>query len=119
VLVVLRFAVADEQAFVAEAHEALRVLAERPGYRSGQLGRAYDEPTAWCLVTEWDSVGAYRRALGAYDVNMTATPLLGRALPEASAFEPLATAEPGGPVASLDSDRRAGPSGDGSIASRP
>ena len=28
----------------------------------------------WCLVTEWESVGAYRRALGGFDVKITAVP---------------------------------------------
>lgn len=115
----LRFAVDDEPAFLTEARQALEVLAARAGYRSGQLCRAYDEPRVWCLVSEWESVGAYRRALGAYEVKMTATRLLGRALPEASAFETLATAGPGGPVTSIDSDRAAGSGGAGSIASRP
>jgi len=114
VLVVLRFEVADEVEFLTAAGDALEVLAARPGYRRGQLGRAYDDPAVWCLVTEWESVGAYRRALSAYEVKLRATPLLARALPEASAFEPLATAEPGGSVTVANSDRA-----DGSIASRP
>ncbi len=113
-LVALRFEVADDVEFLTAAGEALEVLAARPGYRRGQLGRAYDDPSVWCLVTEWESVGTYRRALSAYEVKLRATPLLARALPEASAFEPLAIAEPGGPVTVADSDRA-----DGSIPSRP
>ena len=93
------------------ATEALGALAARAGYRSRTLARAYDEPDLWCLLTEWESVGAYRRALGSYEVKCRRTPLLARALPEPSAFEPLATAEPGAPVRSRGSDR--------SIASRP
>jgi quinol monooxygenase YgiN len=113
VLVVLRFAVDDaEQEFLQAGQEALAALAERPGYLRGQLARAYDDPTVWCLHTEWESVGAYRRALGAYDVKLRATQLLGRARPEESAFEPLVTAEPGQPVRTVDSDRSG-------IASRP
>ncbi len=108
----MRFAVGDEPGFLPSAHEALEALAARPGYRSGSLARAYDDEAVWCLVTEWESVGAYRRALGAYDVKVRATPLLSRALPEASAFEPLATAVPGGTVQIIDSDRSR-------IASRP
>jgi hypothetical protein len=73
----------------------------------GQLARAYDDPTSWCLVVEWESVGAYRRALSSYDVKLHATALLARAGPEASAFEPLLTAEPGGPPVFTDSDRAA------------
>lgn len=119
----------DESTFLDEARQALAVLADRPGYRSGKLCRAYDEPTSWCLITEWESVGAYRRALGSYDVKATASPLLGRALPEASAFEPLVTARHGEPVVNAVSDRGGGrfrdefrdepPAGTDSIASRP
>jgi hypothetical protein len=112
VLVVLRFAVAEgeEATFLAAAHEALYALARRPGYLDGTLGRAYDDPRAWCLVTTWESVGAYRRALSAYEVKMRGTPLLARALAEPSAFEPLARARPGGPVSTGTSDRAEIPS---------
>jgi hypothetical protein len=112
VLVVLRFAVGDGELdeFQGAAHEAMDALAQRPGYLTGTLARAYDDPAAWCLVTTWESVGDYRRALGAYDVKLRGTPLLARALPEASAFEPLADAPPGGPVSSGVSDRSEIPS---------
>jgi heme oxygenase (mycobilin-producing) len=106
VLVVLRF-VSPGEGFAAEAAPALAALAARPGYVRGQLTRAYDDPTAWCLVIEWESVGAYRRALSSYEVKLHATPVLARAVPEASAFEPLLTAEPGGPPVFADSDRAA------------
>ena len=110
-LVVNRFVVAEEAAggFTERAHAALGALAARPGYRSGQLARGLDDPTAWCLVTEWESVGAYRRALGAFDVRIHATPLLAESLDEPSAFEPLASAEPGGAVTSRSSDRATDP----------
>jgi hypothetical protein len=104
-LVVLRFTVEPDEEFTEFAREGLAALAARPGYVRGQIGRAFDDPSVWCLVTEWESVGAYRRALGAYDVKMYATPLLARGLPEASAFEPLLTAAPGGQVTSRTSDR--------------
>ncbi len=76
--------------FLAAAQEALALLAARPGFRSGQIARSYDQPGLWCLVTEWESVGAYRRAMGSYEVRAGATPLLSSALPEPSAYEPLA-----------------------------
>jgi hypothetical protein len=53
-------------------------------------------PAHWTLVTEWESVGAYRRALGGFDVKVHATPLLSESLDEPSGFETLASAEPGG-----------------------
>jgi heme oxygenase (mycobilin-producing) len=110
VLVINRFVV-DEQPgdFVERAHAALTVLAEQPGYLSGRLSRSLDEPSHWCLVTEWESVGTYRRALGAYDVKVHATPLLAESVDEPSAYEDLATAGPGGAVATRTSDRAAEP----------
>jgi hypothetical protein len=105
VLVTLRFTVSDVDRFTAEAAEALAALSACPGYERGQLGQAYDDSAQWSLVTEWSSVGAYRRALGSYDVKMRATQLLSRAVPEASAFEVRASAEPGGPVTGRGSDR--------------
>jgi heme oxygenase (mycobilin-producing) len=107
VLVVLRFEAADD-AFLARARDALELLAARPGFQRGQISRAYDQPDLWCLVTEWESVGAYRRAIGSYEVKAGATALLSQAMPEPSAFEPLATADPGAPVRLRDSDRSIG-----------
>ncbi len=86
-LAVLRFEAADGEAFLADARAVLALLAGRPGFRCGRVARAYDQPDLWCLVTEWDSVGSYRRAMGSYEVKAGATPLLSRALPEPSAYE--------------------------------
>jgi hypothetical protein len=88
VLAVLRFEIPDDAGtFVADARAALALLAARPGFRSGRLGRACDQPQLWCLVMEWESVGSYRRAMGSYEVKAGATPLLSRALPEPSAYD--------------------------------
>ena len=77
-LVVSRFAVAESEAggFARSARAALEALAARPGFRRGHAGRSVDDPAEWVLVTEWDGVGAYRRALSAYEVKLAATPLL-------------------------------------------
>ena len=109
-LVFNRFVVSPEsgdgvEAFVSRAHAALEALAARPGYVRGELTRSLDEPASWCLVTEWANVGAYRRALGAFEVKMTATPLLAESLYEPVAYETLAVAAPGGPVEPRTSDR--------------
>jgi heme oxygenase (mycobilin-producing) len=109
-LVLNRFVVDEDAAepFTERAHAALAALAACAGYRSGRLTRAFDEPEYWCLVTEWESVGSYRRALGAYDVKVTATPLLAESLNEPSAYETLAEAAPGGEVRTTASDRAPG-----------
>ena len=88
-IVVNRFRVpADQQEqFRADLQAAREVLAGRPGHVSGRIGRNADDPELWVLTTEWESVGAYRRALSAYDVKLTAVPVLGRALEEPSAYE--------------------------------
>ena len=98
----------DPAAFVDRAHAALGALAARPGYLRGELTRSLDEPEHWCLVTEWESVGAYRRALGGFDVKVTATPLLAESLMEPCAYETLALAVPGGEVETRSSDRATG-----------
>jgi quinol monooxygenase YgiN len=91
VLVTTRFRIpeADGEAFLADAQRAVQALAARPGFRHGRVGRAVEDPQAWVVHTEWDGVGAYRRALSAYDVKVYAAPLLGRALDEPSAYEVL------------------------------
>ena len=90
-LVTTRFRIseADGADFLVEAQRALEALAARPGFRQGRVGRAVEDPEAWVVHSEWDGVGAYRRALSAYDVKVYAAPLLGRAIAEASAYEVL------------------------------
>jgi quinol monooxygenase YgiN len=94
VLVVNRFRVPvdDGPAFLADLQDALAALAERPGHLDGTIGRNLDDPTLWVLSTRWEHVGAYRRALSAYDVKLRAVPLLSRAVDEPSAYE---VVEPG------------------------
>jgi quinol monooxygenase YgiN len=94
VLVVSRFRVStvDADAFRREMEIAHEALAARPGYQRGTLGRNVDDPELWVLSTQWEHVGAYRRALSSYDVKLHAVPLLSRALDEPSAYE---VVEPG------------------------
>lgn len=107
---VSRFAVAEPDGadFAEQARTALAALAARPGFRRGRVGRSVDEPTEWTLVTEWDGVGAYRRALSAYEVKLHATPLLAQARDEPGAYEVLMAADgPGAEVTAAASDRAA------------
>ena len=90
---------------VERAGAALAALAVRPGYLRGTLARSADNKSQWMLVTEWASVGAYRRALGDYQVKLHATPLLAEALDLPSAFEPLLDVAPGGAATTRVSDR--------------
>jgi heme oxygenase (mycobilin-producing) len=106
VLVVSRFTVppAEGPRFAELAQAALGALAACPGFRRGSAGRSVDDPAEWVLVSDWDGVGSYRRALGTYEVKLAATPLLAQARDEAGAFEELVTAGPGG-VVTGSSDR--------------
>lgn len=75
--------------FLAAARAALSVLAGRPGFRDGTLGRATDQADLWVLTTRWRDVGSYRRALSGYDAKLVVVPLLSTAVDEPSAFEVL------------------------------
>jgi quinol monooxygenase YgiN len=94
VIVVNRFRVPEnEQATFRDDLERTRqALVAQRGYVAGWVGRNLDDPELWVLTTEWDGVGAYRRALSAYDVKLAAVPTLSRAIDEPSAYE---TVEPG------------------------
>ncbi|HEX6921299.1 MAG TPA: antibiotic biosynthesis monooxygenase family protein [Actinomycetes bacterium] len=89
VLVISRYRVSDDdfRSFLEDARAALEALSAQPGFRRGHVGRATDDPGLWVLSSEWESVGAYRRALSAYDVKTRAVPVMYRALDEPSAFE--------------------------------
>ena len=93
-LVVNRFRVPESEGerFRAEVAEAHAALSEQAGYLHGSIGRNVDDPTLWVLTSTWEHVGAYRRALSAYDVKLYAVPVLGRAIEEPSAYEAV---EPG------------------------
>jgi hypothetical protein len=91
----------------AAGRRALTALAQRPGYLRGSLGRSTDDETAWVLVTEWENVGSYRRALGNFDVRMQAAPVLAGASDLPGAFEVLVDVAPGGVAVAHRSDRSA------------
>jgi quinol monooxygenase YgiN len=99
-LVVTRYRVAENEAtaFRERARTALLALTQRPGCLSAHLSRAVDDPTLWTLTTTWTSVGDYRRALSAYEVKVSAVPLLSLAIDEPTAFEDLLVWMPAGGV---------------------
>lgn len=88
-LVISRFRYDDDLAERAQAEleSCVQQFALRPGYVSGTVGRALDDPTLWVLTMTWEHVGAYRRALSSYEIKMHVVPLLSYALDEPSAYE--------------------------------
>jgi hypothetical protein len=66
---------------------ALAILAAKPGWIGGDVGRNVDDPSLWVLTTRWENVGSYRRALGSYEGKMHIQPLMVHAVDEPSAYE--------------------------------
>jgi heme-degrading monooxygenase HmoA len=64
----------------------LAALSARPGFRDGELGRSADDPALWALVTRWDGVGSYRRALSAAEVKIAGAPVWVHALDEPGVY---------------------------------
>lgn len=65
----------DGEALAAAVQPLLAALAARPGFQDGELGRSADDPSLYALLTRWDGVGAYRRALSAAEVKITGAPV--------------------------------------------
>ncbi|MGY2067956.1 antibiotic biosynthesis monooxygenase family protein [Blastococcus sp. SYSU DS0619] len=82
----LRVAEADAPALADEVARLLAALATRPGFRDGELGRAADDPALWALVTRWDGVGSYRRALSAAEVKIAGAPVWVHAVDEPGVY---------------------------------
>jgi hypothetical protein len=78
----------DGEALQAAVATLLAALAERPGFRDGELGRSADDPGLWALVTRWDGVGSYRRGLSAAAVKIAGAPVWVHALDEPGVYLP-------------------------------
>ncbi len=89
VIVISRFRVSDAERpdFLTAADDALAALTAQDGCLAADLAQATDDPHLLLLRTEWAGIGAYRRALSAFDVKVRAVPLLSTCLDEPSAFE--------------------------------
>ena len=83
-----RFRVADAAAsgFEARAEAAASFFRTRPGCVSAEVLRNLDDPDLWGLLSRWENVGSYRRALQGYESKMVVVPLLSEALDEPSAY---------------------------------
>ena len=66
---------------------ALSAFSDCPGYVSGEIGQNLDDPTLWTLVTHWQNVGSYRRALSSNRAKLEAIPVLALAIDEPGAYE--------------------------------
>lgn len=82
----LRVREEDAEELAATVATLLDALAVRPGFVSGELGRSADDPALWALLTRWDGVGSYRRALGAAEVKIAGAPVWVHALDEPGVY---------------------------------
>ena len=88
-LAIARFSTPLAQAaeFEAQLSVALDAFSACAGFINGEFGQNLDETTLWSLVTHWENVGSYRRALSNLNVKMNAIPLLAQAIDEPGANE--------------------------------
>jgi len=78
---------AESAAFAIDAKTAFEALASCAGFIDGEYGQNLDQSTLWAIVTRWENVGSYRRALSAMRTKLEAIPLLARAIDEPGAYE--------------------------------
>jgi len=88
VFAVTRFRATGDDAteLAAAVTPLLAALGGRPGFLGGELGQAADDPELWALVTHWDGVGSYRRALSNADVKISGAPVWVHALDEPGVY---------------------------------
>ena len=90
----------SEAELFTHARLALDVLATRTGYLGGRFGVATDQEfdrargstpqSIYALVTQWENIGSYRRALSEFEIKVEVVPLLSRAIDEPGGFEEIA-----------------------------
>ena len=73
--------------WIESAKSAIEPLAACAGCLGTEIGLATDEADLAVVVSKWENVGAYRRALSNFEVKMHSIPFLSTAVDESSAFE--------------------------------
>lgn len=73
--------------FQTQISSALESFSKCAGFIDGEYGQNLDDPQLWSLMTRWENVGSYRRALGTNEVKMNVIPTLAQAIDEPGAYE--------------------------------
>ncbi len=73
--------------FETQIEAALAEFSACDGFQNGEIGQNLDDPTLWTLMTQWENVGSYRRALSSTPIKMEVVPLLAQAIDEPGAYE--------------------------------
>ncbi len=82
-----RVAQTDLAAWLEQAKLAVAPLASAAGCKELHIGLATDEADLVSIISVWDGVGSYRRALSSFDAKMLSIPFLSTAIDEPSAYE--------------------------------
>lgn len=69
-LMLLRYDDPGEGDLADTLAEAVQVLGRQPGFTWGCAARSPDEPQRWIVAVRWDSTGAMRRGVGAYEARV-------------------------------------------------
>ncbi len=73
--------------FQTQLSAALESFSKCAGFIDGEYGQNLDDQKLWSLMTRWENVGSYRRALSTNDVKMNVIPTLAQAIDEPGAYE--------------------------------
>ena len=83
------FEVTDYAPWHAELLSVIEVLQKSVGFESLSLLHSPDEPNHYSVLSKWQDVGSYRRALSATNAKLVVWPFLAPMLPAPTVFETL------------------------------
>jgi len=75
-LIVVSTLVAREPDFIDRIEESISILSKLPGCITVELARSLDSETDYLLVSRWESVGHYRKALSNFEVKSVVIPFI-------------------------------------------
>jgi quinol monooxygenase YgiN len=84
----LRPPASEVEALERDVAALVAALAARPGFLGAELGRSTEDVHTFGLLTRWDGVGSYRRALSAAEVKIAGAPVWLHAVDEPGVFVP-------------------------------
>ena len=64
----------DRDEWFTRMRAAFAVLAESTGFHRGWIGQATDDAELVTLTTQWEGIGAYRKALSRFEVKAEVIP---------------------------------------------
>ena len=88
------FEVTDYALWHADLMAVTEVLQSSVGFESLSLLHSPDEPTHYSVLSKWQDVGSYRRALSATNAKLVVWPFLASMLPTPTVFETLLEVSP-------------------------